>query len=197
MIDSIRGRLHKKTPTEIVVDVRGLRLLISVAVTAYEKIGAVGDEVEILTYLHFRQDILDLYGFANAEERLLFMSLIGISGIGPRSAITILSGTRPAEFKRRIIAGDVKSLTTVPGIGPKTAKRIIVELKEKFAYFQDDENLDFLSETSSPAFNDAVLALQSLGYKRQVSEKILRQMEKDGEMTGGLEIIIKKALANM
>ena len=126
------------------------------------------------------------------------MNLNTISGIGPRSAMNILSGTNPDEFKSRIIAGDVKSLTVIPGIGAKTAKRIIVELKEKFdAALDGKDELGFTEDGDSSAVKDAANALQSLGYKAGQVNKTLRDLESAGELSGGLEEIIRKALAKM
>ncbi len=196
MIDSISGLLHFKQPTEVVIDIQGLRYKLKISIPTYEHLPETGKSVDLLAYLHVREDILDLYGFSHDDERKLFLLLIGISGIGPRSAITILSGTNPREFKNRIIAGDVKSLTRVPGIGPKTAKRIILELKEKFV-IQEDDNLEFLTTEAIPQHNDAILALMSLGYKRHQSQKVLKELEQDGQLSGGLEAIIKKALSKM
>jgi len=197
MIDSIFGKLVKKSPTAAIVDVGGIRFELNISVPAYDRLPKTGAEIDLLTYLHVREDILNLYAFVEEDERKLFLLLIAITGIGPRSAMTILSGTNPKDFKNRIIAGDVKSLTNVPGIGPKTAKRIIIELKEKFVSFEDDENLDYLSEVQSPYFNDAILALMSLGYKRHQCQRALKELEKDGQLAGGLEMVLKKALAKM
>ena len=120
------------------------------------------------------------------------------SGIGPRSAMNILSGTNPDEFKSRIVAGDVKSLTVIPGIGAKTAKRIIVELKEKFAAdFDGKDDLGFTDDEDSLMVKDAINALQSLGYKQAQVNKTLKDLEMAGDLSGGLEEIIRKALAKM
>jgi Holliday junction DNA helicase RuvA len=126
----------------------------------------------------------------------MFMMLNTISGIGPRSAMNILSGSNPKEFKKNIIAGDVKSLTVIPGIGPKTAKRIIVELKEKYVD-QDDDNLDFMFVAEDGMAGDAIIALMSLGYKRRQVNQAIRQLEKAGELEGSIEEIIKKALVKI
>jgi len=145
-----------------------------------------------------KEDILDLYGFKDDAERSLFMNLNTISGIGPRSAMNILSGTNPDEFKSRIVAGDVKSLTVIPGIGAKTAKRIIVELKEKFAAdFDGKDDLGFTDDEDSLMVKDAINALQSLGYKQAQVNKTLKDLEMAGDLSGGLEEIIRKALAKM
>jgi len=197
MIDSIFGKLVEKSPTIAIVDVGGIRFKLNISVPAYDRLPKIGAEIDLLTYLHVKEDILALYAFTEEDERKLFLLLIAITGIGPRSAMTILSGTNPRDFKNRIVAGDVKSLTNVPGIGPKTAKRIIIELKEKFVTFEDDENLGFLSDMQSPYLNDAILALMSLGYKRHQCQRALRELEKDGQLSGGLETVLKKALAKM
>ena len=197
MIDSIFGKLVEKSPTVAIVDVGGIRFKLNISVPAYDRLPKIGAEIDLLTYLHVKEDILALYAFPEEDERKLFLLLIAITGIGPRSAMTILSGTNPRDFKNRIVAGDVKSLTNVPGIGPKTAKRIIIELKEKFVTFEDDENLDFLTDMPSPYLNDAILALMSLGYKRHQCQRALKELEKDGQLSGGLEMVLKKALAKM
>ena len=132
LIDSISGIVFIKQPTQLVVDIGGIRFQVNISISCYESLPEEGKQIEILTFLHVKDDILDLYGFKDISERSLFKYLNIISGIGPRSAMNILSGTNPEEFKNQIIAGDVKSLTVIPGIGAKTAKRIIVELKEKF-----------------------------------------------------------------
>ena len=197
-MESISGKLYAKSPTEAIVDVGGIRFLIHISVSAYDSLPGQEKSVELLTYLHVKEDILDLYGFKDHAERSLFMNLNTISGIGPRSAMNILSGTNPDEFKNRIIAGDVKSLTVIPGIGAKTAKRIIVELKEKFVADLDEKNeLGFIEIGDSSKGKDAANALQSLGYKTGQVNKTLTDLESAGELSGRLEEIIRKALAKM
>jgi len=110
--------------------------------------------------------------------------------------MNILSGSNPVDFKKNIIAGDVKSLTVIPGIGAKTAKRIIVELKEKFVD-QDDDNMDFMSSVDDGLAQDATIALMSLGYKRGQVNQAIRLLEKSGELEGSIENIIKKALTKL
>ena len=197
MIDSIFGKLIKKEPTFAVADMDGIRLKINISIATFEKLPLIGTSVELMTYLHVREDILDLYGFAEDIERDLFLKLIGVSGIGPRSAITILSGATPQEFKKRIISEDVKSLTVIPGIGSKTAKRIILELKEKFV----DEDVDISNlvgvERLSAEIKDVVQALLSLGYKRGQINEALKKIKKDDEIEGSVEELIKKALTKM
>lgn len=197
MIDSIFGKLIKKEPTFAVADMDGIRLKINISVATFEKLPQIGKSVELMTYLHVREDILDLYGFADDTERDVFIKLIGVSGIGPRSAITILSGATPQEFKKRIVSEDVKSLTIIPGIGPKTAKRIILELKEKFV----GEDVDISNlvgvEKTSDEIKDVIQALLSLGYKRGHINEALKKIKDTDELEGSIEELIKKALAKM
>ena len=196
MIDSIKGTLFYKYPTYVVLDMNGIRLKLSITVATYNELLEKGQDVELLTYLNVREDLLELYGFIDNEQRNMFMMLNTISGIGPRSAMNILSGSNPKEFKKNIIAGDVKSLTVIPGIGPKTAKRIIVELKEKYVD-QDDDNLDFMFVAEDGMAGDAIIALMSLGYKRRQVNQAIQQLEKAGELEGSIEEIIKKALVKI
>ena len=198
LINSINGVLFSKSPTEAIIDIGGIRFKIHITVATYEVLPKKGDYVDILTHLHVKEDILDLYGFKDGDERELFFNLNLISGIGPRSAMNILSGTNPMEFKSRIIDGDVKSLTVIPGIGAKTAKRIIVELKEKFETDVIDKNdLGLVDNGDNKIIKDASNALQSLGYKSNQVNKILKDLESSGELSGGLEEIIRKALAKI
>ena len=198
LINSINGVLFSKSPTEAIIDIGGIRFKLHITVATYEVLPSKGDSVDLLTHLHVKEDILDLYGFKDGDERELFFNLNLISGIGPRSAMNILSGTNPMEFKSRIIDGDVKSLTVIPGIGAKTAKRIIVELKEKFETDVIDKNdLGLVDNGDNKLIKDAANALQSLGYKSNQVNKILKDLELSGELSGGLEEIIRKALAKI
>ena len=198
LISSISGVLFSKSPSEAILDVGGIRFLLNISFATYEILPDKGNSVDILTHLHVKEDILDLYGFKDEDERALFFNLNLISGIGPRSAMNILSGTNPMEFKSRIIDGDVKSLTVIPGIGTKTAKRIIVELKEKFENdINEKDDLGFTENSDTRLVKDAANALQSLGYKSNQVNKILKDLESSGELIGGLEEIIRKALAKI
>ena len=154
-----------------------------------------GEEITILTHLHVREDLLDLYGFIDVEEKNTFHLLISISGVGPKLALTILSGVEPKNLKLSIINGDIKALTRIPGVGTKTAKRMIVELKEKFVGSQDS-SIEFMDydKSQSAIFEDAVNALVSLGYKKNHVEGVCIELEKKGDLGNDLELAIKKAL---
>ncbi len=198
MIDSLFGVLIKKDPTFIIVDMNGFRLKVFITVGFYENLPPIGDKVEVLTYLHVKEDILDLYGFSDYEQREIFGLLTAVNGIGPRSALGILSGVKTEDLRKRISTGDVKSLTLLPGIGPKIAKRIIVELKEKFDP-KDLEDISGIAELSpmSDKFKDSLNALQALGFHRSKAFKALKSLEDSGDLDNKLEDIIKIALTKM
>ena len=199
LIDSISGILFGKNPTEAVIDIGGIRFRVNISIATYESLPDLSEQVEILTYLHVKDDILDLYGFRDLSERSLFMNLNMVSGIGPRSAMNILSGTNPEEFKKQIVAGDVKSLTVIPGIGAKTAKRIIVELKEKFeADTSKNDDLGFIDDNiDSDLIYNVSSAVQSLGYKQAQINNTIKELDKLGEFSGTIEEVIRKALSKM
>ena len=198
MIENIKGIVEKKTPAYVVMHANGIGIKISMSINGLEAVPPKGNDAVILTYLHVREDMLDLYGFATERERHTFMQLINISGIGPKLALTILSGINPDKLKDRVVAGDVASLTSVPGVGAKTAKRIIVELKEKFVKM-DEDSLGFEEEDTGESilFRDALNALISLGYKSRYARKVLQDLDKNGELRGELESVIKKALSQL
>ncbi|MBP6673289.1 MAG: Holliday junction branch migration protein RuvA, partial [Bacteroidetes bacterium] len=131
MISYLKGILAKKSPTEIIVDVGGVGYSVNISLSTYEQLSELNSEVFILTHHHIREDAQVLYGFSGDNERDIFRMLIGVSGIGPKMAQTILSGIRPDELIRTISAGAISSLTAVPGVGKKTAERLILELKDK------------------------------------------------------------------
>ncbi len=178
----------------MVLDLGGLSFHITIPLPTYDKLPEVNQPVEILTYLNVREDALDLYGFLSKDELALFKMLIGVTKIGPKLAVGILSGATPDDFKRRIVSDDVDALTALPGIGPKTARRIIVELKEKFVP-TDFERMVGAAEEESDDFNDALSALSSLGIPRSRAFKILSRMRQDGEFKGNLESIVRMALS--
>ncbi len=195
MIDSIKGTLVKKNPTSVIIDIGGIRLGIPITLATFEKIPDPNHAVELLTYLHVREDIMELYGFYDDHERDVFMQLNSISGIGPRSAMNILSGTNPIEFKKKIIDSDVASLTSIPGIGTKTAKRIIVELKDKFTDQDTGSDLDFLLVSGDKdKIDDVTKVLISLGYKRSAINQVIKKLVAKDGLDENIEDIIKGAL---
>ena len=198
MIDQIHGMILKKTPNYAVLETGGVGLKVLSTINTLEAMPAKGKKTLLLTYLHVRDDVLDLYGFQTSKERETFLQLIGISGIGPKLALTILSGISPDKLRNRVIEGDVAAMTAVPGVGAKTAKRIIVELKEKFTK-ADNDSLGFeeLDQTVSGLYRDALNALTALGYKHKHSNQALDKIKQSGELKGELESVIKKALQHL
>ena len=198
MIDQIHGMILKKTPNYAVLEAGGVGLKVLSTINTLEAMPAKGKKTLLLTYLHVRDDVLDLYGFQTSKERETFLQLIGISGIGPKLALTILSGISPDKLRNRVIEGDVAAMTAVPGVGAKTAKRIIVELKEKFTK-ADNDSLGFeeLDQTVSGLYRDALNALTALGYKHKHSNQALDKIKQSGELKGELESVIKKALQHL
>lgn len=131
MIALVRGEVAVRRPDHVVIDVQGVGYLLSVSSHTLKQVPAVGREVTLLTHMVVREDAMALYGFATEEERELFLLLLGVQSVGPKMALAVLSGGSPRELVATLAAGDVKRLTAVPGIGKRTAERIVVELREK------------------------------------------------------------------
>ena len=196
MFAYINGKIVKKEPTGVIIDVGGIGYQIHIPLSTYSALPALGQSAKLLIYYHVREDIQALYGFASHEEKDLFMLLINISGIGPKMAITILSGATPDQFRRRILEGDVKALTLIPGIGLKTAKRIIVELSEKMG--RTDEALpDDLAPVTVATHEEVLKALTSLGYRRSEALSALRKAIQELGESAPVEKYIKTALNHM
>ena len=198
MIESLKGILNKKDPTQVIIDVGGVRLGVHITLSTYEKLGDVNTEVELLTYLNVREDIMELYGFFDNSERLLFKLLTSVNGIGPKSALNILSGTNPNSFKKNIINGDISSLTSIPGIGAKTAKRIVIELKDKFIDGGESVALGFqLDSDEEGVIEDVIKVLLSLGYNRNSIDKAISEIATKEVLKEDLEKIIKMTLKKL
>ena len=196
MIYQINGNLITKHKDFVVIEVSGIGLKITCTANTINTI-SLKQKILLHTYLHVREDALDLYGFYSTLEREVFLLLIGISGIGPKLAINILSGILPDELKDKIISGDIGSLTSIPGVGAKTAKRIIVELKDKFTKIEEG-SLGFSDKLNSKLYDDALNALLSLGYSSQQSKQVLDHIAngKDDNKRN-IETIIKAALKRL
>tara|TARA_B100000686_G_scaffold89291_1_gene96003 strand:+ start:27 stop:623 length:597 start_codon:yes stop_codon:yes gene_type:complete len=198
MIESLKGILNKKDPTQVIIDIRGVRIGVHITLSTYEKLGDVNAEVELLTYLNVREDIMELYGFFDNSERLLFKLLTSVNGIGPKSALNILSGTNPNSFKKNIINGDISSLTSIPGIGAKTAKRIVIELKDKFIDGGESVELGFqLDSDEEGVIEDVIKVLLSLGYNRNSIDKAISEIATKEVLKEDLEKIIKMTLKKL
>jgi len=196
VIVSIRGILIEKSPNAIVVDVSGIGYECLISVNTYDMLPTLNQEVNLLTYFHVTENGQWLYGFSDESEKSMFTLLISVSGIGPRTAINMLSAVNPEEFKRRLIASEVKMLTALPGIGPKTARRIIVELKDKFVKLDEEELPIEGDEILSPAMKEANDALLTLGFKQNDITVALNEIRANKEDLSA-ELILKSALAGL
>lgn len=193
MIAFLQGILVSKEPGLATVDVNGVGYEVHVSLTSFERLPAPGQPVRLLTHLHVREDSHTLYGFVTQEEREMFRMLIDISGIGPRLALNALSGLSVRELRAAVAQGDVKRVSSVPGIGRKTAERLIVELRDKISA---GEALEALSaKEADTRLRDVMMALVNLGYKqaeaRQRVQEILPQVRPDMSF----EDILRKALS--
>ena len=177
MFSYLQGKLASKSPTQVVVDVGGIGYEVSIPLSTYGALPEQGQAVYLLTHVHIREDAHQIFGFATEDEKNLFRLLMTVSGIGPKMALTVLSGLEIVELKRAIIHEDLPVLTSVSGIGRKTAERIIVELREKIL-LDEKSTSKKPSEKSSPAemlVQDALLVLVSLGYKKQNAQDAIKK----------------------
>ena len=179
MIASLRGRLLEKHPNFVTIDAGGVGYAVTVPVSTFSQIGGIGEEVRLLIYTHVREDTLALYGFAGGREKELFEKLITISGIGPRLAVTILSGLPTDELLDAIRVGDAKRLTRIPGVGRKTGERIALELREKLEPLDDGEPREGGS-LSDGMQRDVVSTLVNLGCNRAAADKAVRKAVAEG-----------------
>ena len=198
MIDFINGLIKKKTKDYIILNSNDIGYKLLISYNCSKSLPLVGEKVSVLVYLHVRENILDLYGFIDQNERDSFNLLISVSGIGPKLALTILSGLKSSDLKDYIIEGDVKSLTSIQGVGAKTAKRMIIDLKEKYINI-GEENLGLKEEKikNTKLYENVLNALISLGFKKNQVKNVCNKMVSNGELEGDIELIIKKALTHL
>jgi Holliday junction DNA helicase RuvA len=196
MIASLHGILTKKTPTELQIDVNGVGFSVSIPVSTYQHLGETGSDVTLLTHLHVREDALQIFGFASEAERSMFRLLISVSGIGPKIALGILSGVGVDELKEHLLHADTTALTTIPGVGKKTAERLIVELRDKLG--KEDTTASPLtpgSDSTARVRSETLLALIALGVPRQNAEKAIRLALQGTDSSAiTVEELIKRAL---
>jgi holliday junction DNA helicase RuvA len=168
VIAELRGRVLRKEPQEVVVDVAGVGYRVAIPLSTFYRLGEPGSEIRLLTHTHVREDTLALFGFLTASEQALFERLIDVAGVGPRLALAILSGIEPPDLVAALRDGDVARLTRIPGVGRKTAERLVLELKDK---------VQGLAAAPAPApaagspKDDLVSALVHLGYSRPEAER--------------------------
>ncbi len=204
MIAHLSGTLLAKHATSVVVDVGGVGYEVTIPVTTFYDLEEAGSQVSLRIYTHVREDALQLYGFRTARERELFQLLIGVSGIGPKSAIAMLSGMSADEIIAAIRTNNVARLTSIPGVGKKTAERLGIEVRDKMAALSSPALEEQLAarapgasaQTEDSVREDALSALVNLGYQRAAAEKAVARAEQEGgDLT--VELILRRALRTL
>lgn len=195
MIASLRGALVEKHPNQIVVDVNGVGYDVTIPISTYSALPDAGEEVSVRIHTHVREDMIALFGFLTGDEKLLFEKLISVSGIGPKLGITVLSGLAAADLTNAIRSGDIQKLIRIPGVGRKTAERIVLELRDK---------VDLIAGVAAPASteksmpftdieHDVLSALMNLGCQRPAAETAIRKAVAGGA-PAMFEPLFRKAL---
>jgi len=200
MICHLNGTLTQAWPTQVVVDVQGVGYEVLIPLTTFDRLPKPPAKIKLLTHLVVREDAQQLYGFLTEEERDLFRMLISkVSGIGPKTALDVLSGIPAADFKSAVVRSDAARLSTIKGIGKKTAERIILELKDKLGVAGVWENASQKGGLSAEdqTLNDAVLALISLGYKQADALKSVRTVQEKSDAKITVEALVYEALRQL
>jgi holliday junction DNA helicase RuvA len=170
MIAYLKGTLIRKRPGHVIVEAGGVGYAAAVPVSSYASIGEIGETIELHIHTHLSDDALALYGFITENDKAMFLKLIGVSGIGPRLALNVLSGIAPGDLEEAIRAGDLARISLVPGIGKKTALRITMELQDKL-----EQKEKLLAAKGSPEKEDLLSALQNMGFRRKEAERAVDQ----------------------
>ncbi|MBI4909930.1 MAG: Holliday junction branch migration protein RuvA [Acidobacteria bacterium] len=196
MIGLLRGPLLEKHPNEVIVDAQGVGYLVTIPVSTFTALPDVGTEVKLRIHTHVREDAIALFGFLTADEKTLFERLIAVSGIGPKLGITVLSGLPVGDLVGAIRGGNVQQLTRVPGIGKKTAERLVLELRDKLEFFAGKTAASPQTAPVSPLNDveeDVLSALANLGCARPAAENAVRKVRQAGG-ADTFEALFRKAL---
>lgn len=200
MIGKIRGIILEKQPPQLLVDVQGIGYEVDAPMSTFYQLPDVGHEVNLFTHLVVREDAHHLFGFYTRDERLLFRTLLKVNGVGPRLALTILSSTSTEDFVRSVLNNDTVSLVRVPGIGKKTAERLVIEMRDKLSDWYQAPTFEGATlaqpnqQVRHQTLQDAISALISLGYKQQEANRTVTKID-DGAATS--EELIRRALREM
>lgn len=199
MIAYLKGTLVHKAPTRAIVEVGGVGFSVAIPLSSFQALGETGAEILLLTYLHVRDDGIELFGFATPEEREMFVYLLSVTGIGPRLAHTILSGSSVRDLRGHIARGDVEALAGIRGVGRKLAQRLVVDLRERLTAEEHAAGMTASGRVPAEVIEDALLALISLGHPRDAAQRTLdatlAQLKPDEVMTA--EELVKRALRNV
>jgi len=199
MITFLHGTVVEKQPTRVVLDVGGVGYEVAIPLSSYDGLSSKGEVCRVLIHDYVREDTHDLYGFLSESERRMFLLLLGISGVGPKLALSALSGMSVKDITHAIVEGDVKRLSTISGVGRKTAERMVVELKDRIGSAEAVEAAAAAvvgdAGDGSPAARDAATALMSLGYKPDAARKMVTEaMRKAGSKDWTAEELIRRSL---
>lgn len=198
MIANLRGILIEKQPTYVIVEAGGIGYEVWIPLSTFYQIGEVGAEVSLRTYTSVREDAIQLFGFSTARERELYIKLISVQGIGVRSAISMLSGMDADEIITAIKNNDLAKLTAIPGVGRKTAERLVIELRDKVAEIGPQQIVrdDKAAAATDRIYDDALSALLNLGYQKSAAEKALRAANNEVSEPN-VQRILRAALRNL
>ncbi len=187
MLHAIQGRLDRQGPTRVLLETGGLTFEVHVPLSTYEKLGPSGSQARLLVHLHIREDEWRVFGFVTAEERQAFRALLKVAGVGPTTALALLSGFRPGELGRAVTQGDARALTRVKGVGKKTAERIVVELRDVLG--EGAGAGAELPEGDRRTVEDALAALAALGFDPSEARRRLEKAIKAGGAEGVSELV--------
>lgn len=191
MIAYLSGKLLEKSTDLVIIETNGVGYEVSIPLSTFYELGDVGSEVSLRIYTHVREDAIQLFGFKTLRERELYLRLISVQGIGPKSGIAVLSGMSSDELILALRTEDLAKLSTIPGVGRKTAERMVIDLRDKVGGIDTGETLTERKgdATGNETFDDALSALVNLGYQRNLAEKALQQAAK-----GGTDLTVQKLL---
>jgi Holliday junction DNA helicase RuvA len=196
MIASLRGELLEKHPNQIIVDVHGVGYDVAIPISTYSALPDAGAEVRVQVHTHVREDAIALFGFITADEKALFEKLISVSGIGPKLGISVLSGLAAADLASAIRSGDIQKLTRIPGVGKKTAERIVLELRDKVVV-GGSASAPVANDKAAPLTDiefDVLSALINLGCQRPAAETAIRKAVAAGASPNEFELLFRKSL---
>jgi len=198
MICFLQGVIVEKSPTKLMVEVNGVGYEVNITLPCYESLGSIGEKATVITYLHVREDILQLFGFKSTSERNLFLQLISAPGIGPKKAQVILSSVSVEHLQKYIIEEDLASLTSLSGVGKKTAQRLILDLKDKIKLLPGISDRLAVPGVELPekerVFDEALTALVSLGFAKNNAQLAIQKILQQGKEELIVEDLIKQAL---
>jgi Holliday junction DNA helicase RuvA len=200
MIAYLSGKLLEKSANSVIVDVGGVGYDVSIPLSTFYELGEVGDDVQLRIYTHVREDAIQLFGFSSERERDLYLKLISVQGVGAKSGITMLSGMNADEIIAAIRSDNLAKLTAIPGVGRKTAERLVIELRDKVGELAASAaaapGSGLKPADDADAFDDALSALVNLGYQRNAAEKAIQDIRREGT-DQNVQKILRSALQRL